>query len=192
MKKQGWMIIIDSISHEWDGNGGILDIQGNMVGNSFTNWSKLTPRHNAFIQKMLQTNAHIIATLRTKQDYVLNEKNGKMVPEKVGLKSVSKDGVDYEFTIVFDLDIKHMAVSSKDRTGLFADKPQFVINASTGRKIINWCSADDTKEIIVRNIKNASNIEDLRRIYLSYPLYQKELEELFIVRSKELQMNEPV
>ena len=80
------VIIIDSISHEWEGSGGILDIHAGMAGNSFTNWGKLTPRHNAFIQTILQTNKHIIGTIRSKQDYVLNEKNGKQVPEKVGLK----------------------------------------------------------------------------------------------------------
>jgi hypothetical protein len=53
-------IIIDSISHEWEGTGGILDIHGNMTGNSFTNWSKVTPRHNAFIQAILQSTSHLI------------------------------------------------------------------------------------------------------------------------------------
>ena len=110
------VIIIDSITHEWEGSGGILDIHGNMPGNSFTNWAKITPRHNAFVQKILESPCHIICTIRTKTDYVLSEKNGKMVPEKVGLKGITRDGMDYEFTIVFDLDIKHNAVASKDRT----------------------------------------------------------------------------
>ena len=105
------VIIIDSISHEWEGKGGILDIHGSMVGNSFTNWAKVTPRHNEFVQKILQSNSHIIATIRSKQDYVLSEKNGKMVPEKVGLKGVTREGLDYEFTLVFDVDIKHQVNS---------------------------------------------------------------------------------
>ena len=186
------VIIIDSISHEWEGNGGILGVHANMMGNSFTNWAKLTPRHNAFIQKLLQTPTHIIGTIRTTQDYVLNEKNGKMVPEKVGLKGVTRDGLDYEMTIVFDLDMKHQATASKDRTRLFADKPQFMINASTGRKIMDWCSVDQGKDQIVSLINRASTVEELKRVYLSYPLYQKELEDLFILRSKELQNRQPV
>ncbi|MBT6440313.1 MAG: AAA family ATPase [Flavobacteriales bacterium] len=128
-------IIIDSISHEWDSQGGILDIHGNMLGNSFTNWAKVTPRHNAFVNNILTSKAHIIATIRTKQDYVLSEKNGKMVPEKVGLKAITRDGVDYEFTLVLDINIKHNAVASKDRTNLFMDKPEFRINEKTGEKI---------------------------------------------------------
>jgi len=131
-------IIIDSLSHEWEGEGGILDIHSSMMGNSFTNWSKVTPRHNSLVQRILQSSCHVIATLRTKQDYVLSDKNGKMVPEKVGLKSVTKDGMDYEFTTVFDLDINHNANCTKDRTGLFTNVPQ-KLTEDTGERILNWC-----------------------------------------------------
>lgn len=132
------VIIIDSISHEWDGKGGILETHSQMAGNSYTNWAKLTPRHNRFIEKILSSPAHVIATMRAKQDYVLQEKNGKQVPEKVGLKSITRDGVDYEFTLVFDIDIKHNVESSKDRTSLFMDKPQFIISSETGEQLKNW------------------------------------------------------
>jgi hypothetical protein len=133
------VIVIDSLSHEWDGDGGILEIHSSMMGNSFTNWSKVTPRHNALVQRMLQSSSHVIATFRTKQEYVLSDKNGKVVPEKVGMKSVTKDGMDYEFTTVFDLDIKHNATCSKDRTGLFSCGLSFKVNEETGNQIATWC-----------------------------------------------------
>lgn len=142
------VIVIDSVSHEWEGTGGILETHGNMPGNSFTNWSKLTPRHNAFIQAILQSPCHIIATIRSKQDYVLNERNGKYVPEKVGLKGVTREGLDYEFTIVFDLDIKHFALASKDRTGLFMDKPQFLITDRIGQRLKGWCTEAKSASVI--------------------------------------------
>lgn len=132
------VIIIDSISHCWDY---LLDYHSSLAGNSFTNWAKIKPLEKQFVDKILQSNAHIIATMRTKQDYVLNQKDGKMVPEKVGLKAVQRDGLDYEFTLVFDIDIKHFAVSSKDRTGLFMGKPEFQISENTGVKILNWCNS---------------------------------------------------
>ena len=131
------VIIIDSISHCWEY---LLEIHSQMVGNSFTNWGKITPRLNAFTQKILTSNCHILSTLRTKQDYVLNEKNGKLIPEKVGLKTVMRDGIDYEFTVVLDIDMKHQAKASKDRTTLFMDKPEFIITPETGKAILNWCN----------------------------------------------------
>ncbi|MFT5250669.1 MAG: hypothetical protein ACI93P_002411 [bacterium] len=156
------VIIIDSISHCWDY---LLEYHSSMSGNSFTNWGKITPMHNKFINKILQSDAHFIATMRTKQDYVLQQKNGKFVPEKVGLKAVQRDGVDYEMTIVFDIDIKHFAKASKDRTGLFADKPEFIITEGVGRKIKDWCNSGESLQDVKDEIKACTTLEQLRVIY---------------------------
>lgn len=66
----------------------------------------------------------------------MSEKNGKMVPEKIGLKGVMREGLDYEFTIVLEFDLKHQATAARDRTGLFMDKPGFVITPETGKRIL--------------------------------------------------------
>ena len=139
------VIIIDSISHCWDY---LLEYHAGLMGNSFVNWGKVTPRQTAFIQRILKSKSHIICTMRTKQDYVLNERNGKMVPEKVGLKAVMRDGVDYEFTIVLDLDLKHHSVASKDRTGLFMGKPEFTITPQTGESILKWCNTESRPDVV--------------------------------------------
>ena len=163
------VIIIDSISHEWEGTGGILDTHSQMTGNSFTAWGKLTPRHNALVQTILQSQVHILATIRCKQDYVLNEKNGKLVPEKVGLKAVQRDGTDYEFTIVLDLDIKHNACCSKDRTGLFMDKPDFKITPQTGKQILEWCNLEESgitpNDIFAKRINSCKSVKELIELY---------------------------
>jgi hypothetical protein len=78
------VIILDSATHLWEY---LLDYHSGLQGNSFTNWAKVNPMYNAFVQKLLQSPTHIIATIRKKQEYILNEKNGKMIPEKVGLKN---------------------------------------------------------------------------------------------------------
>ena len=82
-------IILDSISHEWSGPGGCLEIhekvtQAMKVPNSFTAWAQVTPRHQAFIESILQSKYHIITTFRSKTEYVLNERNGRNIPQKVG------------------------------------------------------------------------------------------------------------
>jgi hypothetical protein len=183
------VIIIDSVSHEWEGQGGILNIHGNMTGNSFTNWNKITPRHNAFVQKILQSNCHIISTIRTKTDYTLTEKNGKMVPEKVGLKGITRDGMDYEFTVVFDINIKHQAVASKDRTGLFMDKPEYIISAAYGKRILDWCNSGISLDNIKSYIQSAKSVEQLREILSTYPEFEQELKPLAIARKEQLSTN---
>jgi len=179
-ESQGFeVIIIDSISHEWEGQGGILDIHSNMVGNSFTNWSKVTPRHNSFIQSLLASPAHVIATVRTKTDYVLSEKNGKTVPEKVGLKGITKEGLDYEFTLVLDIDIKHMAISSKDRTGIFMDQPPFIPSEKTGTRIRKWCEKSQTEAEVLKRIQSAHTEEEIRRIYNQSGVFKESLKDVF-------------
>ncbi len=177
------VIIIDSVTHEWEN---ILEIHGNMPGNSFTNWAKITPRHNAFIHKLLQSPCHIIATVRTKQDYVLTEKNGKHIPEKVGLKGITRDGLDYEFTVMFDLDIKHQATCSKDRTGLFVDKPGFIISGATGTTIKEWCESGTSNEAVVKKIYGAVTLDELRSLYQRHPEFRQSLSQHYTKRKAEL------
>jgi hypothetical protein len=169
------VLILDSLSSEWEGTGGILDIHGNMAGNSFTNWAKLTPRHNDFISGIIQSPCHIIGTIRTKQDYVLVEKNGKMVPEKVGLKAVTRDGLDYEMTLVFDIDIKHQAIASKDRTGLFADKPQKTLGVMDGMLLKEWCETEISVEQMVSKISQCNSVAALNDLYKKHPAFQEKL-----------------
>ena len=90
------VIIIDSITHEWDGKGGILEIHSQMTGNSFTNWSSLTPRHQKFIDSILQSKCHVITTVRRKTEYDMQKDgNGKTKVEKAGLKYVTREGFEY-------------------------------------------------------------------------------------------------
>lgn len=180
-------IIIDSISHEWEGTGGILETHGAMLGNSFTNWAKVTPRHNEFVQRILQSNCHIIASIRSKQEWVLSEKNGKMVPEKLGLKGVTREGLDYEFTVVFEIDIKHQANSTKDRTGLFMDKPAFMISSATGQRIATWCKSGKTLADLKVDITQVTTVEQLRDILRNHPNFRSELEPLCITRKKQIE-----
>lgn len=139
------------------------------------------------MQKILQSERHIICTMRCKQDYVLNEKNGKLVPEKVGLKAVMRDGIVYEFTIVFDINMKHQCVVSKDRTNLFVGKPDFMITPTTGEIIKDWCNDGVTVEAIRGRINQAKSIEELTSIYHQYPKWNQQLTSDFMNKKSELQ-----
>ena len=179
------VIVIDSTTHEWEY---LLDYHASLPGNSFANWSKVTPRHNAFIQKLLLSPCHIISTIRTKTDYVMTEKNGKQVPEKVGLKSVQRDGLDYEMTLVFELDIKNNATASKDRTGLFFGKPEQKLSVETGKLIADWCNSGDPVSVddMTDRIQDCISVHELLTLYKMFPQYQASLRPEFEKRKREL------
>ena len=169
------VIIIDSLTHEWNGSGGCLDIQA-QLGGRYTDWAAVTPRHNRFIETMLQSKCHLISTSRTKTDYEMVESNGKKQLEKVGLKSEQREGMDYEFTVVFRINDKHMAVSTKDRTDTFGKEFMEVITEDTGRVFLEWLnngkeptSNQQTTDILTQftaylNMKNVKDTVEFRKI----------------------------
>jgi hypothetical protein len=135
-------IIVDSLSHAWAGAGGLLDKQGQIANrpgtNSYAAWREVTPDHNALVEALLSSRCHIIVTMRVKTEYVLETNDrGKQVPRKIGLAPVQRDGVEYEFTVVMDIDIDHKAAASKDRTTLF-DGWRDTITEGTGRQLLQW------------------------------------------------------
>lgn len=135
------VIIIDSLSHAWSDEGGLLDQADKMSkgGNRFTVWADLTPQHRKLVNGMLNSDAHIIGTVRSKQDYAIehDDKTGKNTVKKMGLAPVQRDGMEYEFTVFFDIEQNHNAHSSKDRTDLFRDEV-FMIDESTGVRLMQW------------------------------------------------------
>jgi hypothetical protein len=101
--KEYSVIIIDSITHEWDGTKGALE----QAGQNFVNWAKVTPLHNAFVDAMLGADVHIIATMRAKEDHVIEKVEGFSKPQvrSVGIEPIQRKGVQYEFDVVGSLDI---------------------------------------------------------------------------------------
>jgi hypothetical protein len=163
------VLIIDSLSHQWTGDGGILSRKEEMDrrpnSNSYTNWATFTKEHNAFIADVLHAPIHIVATIRAKQDYVLTEKNGKQVPVKVGMAPVQREGLEYEFSTVFELQMDHRAAVSKDRTNLFGgegDKLWDLTDPGVSAAIRGWL--DSAKPAPV------AEPADLLPVSVKYPL----------------------
>lgn len=176
--------IIDSISHCWEY---LIQYHASLTGNSFTNWSKITPLYKLLVNKILGSRIHTICTLRTKQDYIINKDGlGKMVLEKVGLKAIQREGFEYELTIMLSLAINHRATVSKDRTQLFTNDSS-IITEEHGRKIFNWCNEGVSIEDVKLKIKSASTLTELSDLYRLYPVYTNTLKEDFSVRKSELQ-----
>lgn len=184
------VIIIDSITHEWDGKGGVLEISNSMSGNSFTNWAKLTPRHQNFIDSILQSKCHVITTVRRKQDYEMTkDSDGRLKVEKSGLKEITREGFEYELTVNFELDTKHNVLVSKDRTNLFMGKPNFIITSETGQQIMEWCTSGVNElEEALKWVNDADTVEKVTQVWNDYPNLKtnKEFKEAVTKKGTEL------
>lgn len=171
-------IILDSSSHEWSGQGGCIEIneqlaQSKFKGNTWSAWSQTTPRHDAFVQYVLQCPVHVITCTRSKMETVMTD--DKKV-KKLGMKDIQREGWEYELTVSLLLDRDtHTAIASKDRTELFEGKDPFVISEKTGEMIRTWCEqgVDQGKELsdAITKIGKAKDVAALTKLRTSLPAY---------------------
>jgi len=144
------VVIIDSVTHEWDGKGGCLELNDLIAktkfkGNTWSAWSETTPRQQKFIEAITTSKLHIITTARAKTETVMTD--DKKV-KKLGMKEIQREGFEYELTLNFTIDREgHYATASKDRTEIFIDKDPFVISEKTGNILKEW--AENGVEVIV-------------------------------------------
>lgn len=128
---------------------------------------------------------------------MLSEKNGKQVPEKVGMKGVTREGMDYEFTLVFEIDITNNAVATKDRTSVFKGKPSFIISPETGKTILNWCNTGkealqtEEQKPLPQRVNECKSLEELLKLYYANPPAEESIKNAFTRRKAELEKQTP-
>lgn len=144
IKEKYDLLIVDSVSHVWAGEGGLLQEKETLDqrgGNSFANWAKMTPKWNRFVSAVLHSDVHMICTMRSKQEHTLSQNDkGKTEVKKMGMAPQVRDGFEYELTAVFDMDMSHHAQASKDRTNLF-DGRTWKPDEKTGSEISAWLNS---------------------------------------------------
>lgn len=114
------VLIIDSATQEWDGSNGALEL----AGHNFTNWAKVTPLHNAFVDTMLSVNMHLIVTMRAKEEHIMEKVEGKAKPDvrSVGIEPIQRKGIQYEFDVVGSLDLDNVLTIAKTRCSELQNK----------------------------------------------------------------------
>lgn len=137
------VVIIDSLSHAWMGKDGALEqvdkAAARSQGNSFAAWRTVTPKHNRMIDTITAAGAHLIATMRSKTEYVIEEDSrGKKVPKKIGLAPVQRDGMEYEFTVVGDMDHEHRWCVTKSRVSVLADAVIEKPGEDVAKTLLDW------------------------------------------------------
>lgn len=143
------VIVIDSTSHAWEGEGGVLDMHDaatkrQKTENSYTAWKDVTPIHREFVDTMLQSPCHVIATMRAKMEYSQEKDgNGKTIIRKIGLAPVQRAGTEYEFTVVCDMDVEHTLTVSKSRCKPISDKIARMPGAEFFNVLRDWLNSGD-------------------------------------------------
>lgn len=138
-------IVLDSLSHAWNGTGGLLELVEDAakrmkVSNSFAAWRDVTPIQNRLIESIVAAPIHVIATMRSKQEYVQDrdERTGKPIIRKVGMAPVQRDGFEYEFDVVLDMDIENNAIVSKTRCSALAGRVFVRPGADVASILMDW------------------------------------------------------
>jgi len=198
-------LIIDSITHEWGGVGGCLELVDTIAktkfrGNSWSAWSEINPRHRSFLDAILRSSMHIIATMRSKTETAQVEENGRKKVAKLGMKSEQRDGVEYEFTTVLDIGHEsHHAIASKDRTKLFSNADPVVLSEQTGKQLLNWLDsgavnpAEESLKAFTESAAGVENFDSLKALFeeawrtLRGTEYQAKAKEIYDIRKAELE-----
>ena len=140
------VLVIDSLSHAWSGKDGILEFvdkrKAQSRGNDFAVWRDATPLQNKLVDTILGAKLHVIATMRTKMEYVIekDEKSGKNIPRKIGLQPVQRDQIEFEFDLVGDMDQDHRLLVTKSRIEQFADAVLAKPGPELGKQLAEWLS----------------------------------------------------
>jgi len=187
-------IIIDSTSHEWqtliEENQNLADTK--FRGNTWSAWSKTTPRHDSFISAVLHTPVHIITCTRSKTETVMGD--DKKV-KKVGMKDQQREGWEYELTVSLEIDRdSHKAYPSKDRTQLFEGKTAFLITEETGKLIRNWCEDGEASElqVAINEMETVATIEQMKTIWSKYKTLQTEPKFIEVKDKRKKEIETPV
>lgn len=159
------ILIIDSSSHEWEGKGGCLELQ-QQAGGTYQSWAKVTPRHNKFINAIADSQIHIIATMRGKDQYEMEKDDrGRTTVTKLGVGAKQRDGFEYEFTCTFLIDQKtNMATAQKDNTHIFESETATLLSEAYGKKIIKWANSGEGYTPVVRKEEPVETEDELKTI----------------------------
>lgn len=157
------VVVIDSLSHFWAGSGGVLEIvdeaKSRFKGNTHAAWQVGTPLQQKMVDSILAFNGHTIATMRAKTEWALNpDERGRITPTKIGLSPQQRDMIEYEFTLMLDVDVEHRASVSKTRCELLADRTFDADEAVEAARLFkSWLGSGDP--LIDRNARDRINQE---------------------------------
>lgn len=191
------VMIIDSLSHFWFGEGGELDqvnkaAKRSQSQNTYFAWRDVSPVHNQLVEAMLKSKMDIIVTMRVKTEYVIEtDSKGRQVPKKIGLKPIMRDGIEYEFTVTADVNIDNDFIVAKTRCPALNQYVGNKVGEDVADILMDWLEkgeavlepvfqlAKDTREKLLsvgatdEQIAEIKSVDEARRLYASLKSNQR-------------------
>jgi hypothetical protein len=166
----GGVVIVDSMTHEWNGSGGMLEMAdkfqqdaakkwgGNPTKYTFMSWSAPKARHQKLVDYIIKLDCHLILCFRAKpkMKMVKTRENDSEVstPVDVGIQPITDDQFAFEMTFFAIMDPRNAGVPVwkhkellEDLRHVFPDGQQ--INVGTGKRLVQWAKGDDVRPIWV-------------------------------------------
>lgn len=169
--KHGYsVLVIDSLSHAWEGKGGALEIKDRAGGNQWSAWRQVTPIHGRMVDAILQSPCHVITTMRSRMEYVQEEVeeggHKKTVIRKVGMSPIQRPGMEYEFDIVCDMDWAHILSVSKSRCSAVADMRMEKPGPGFMGPVLEWLDSSTVRPAAAAPIMaNTVSLDGLLSLY---------------------------
>lgn len=138
------VLVIDSLSHGWQELLEQIDklAAAKYKGNTWAAWSEGTPQQKKFIDAILSYPGHVIATMRSKIEYVTSkDERGKTDIKKAGMAPEQGKGIEYEFDLLVEINQEHYATITKDRTGKYQDQIIEKPGVEFGKELAAWLNS---------------------------------------------------
>lgn len=100
------VVIVDSMSHEYDGEGGIIDWADELAANGVKspgNWKDPKLAHKKLMNALLQMRAHLIFCLRADEKIEIIREGGKTQVRPLGWMPICEKRFMFEMTASFTL-----------------------------------------------------------------------------------------
>lgn len=164
------VVLVDSLSHAWEGKDGALEMVDRKAGqsqsgNSFTAWKEVTPMHRRMVEALLTCPCDVICTLRAKTEYVIQEnEKGKKVPVKIGVGAIQRSGMEYEFDVFGELDQSHILTVTKTRCSALDGVSVVKPGPGFAAPLIAWLMTGEVVEVGQASVKNEDAAERTRLV----------------------------
>lgn len=158
------VLVIDSASHEWEGEGGATQIaEDNATANGKKkNWAKAKGEHKRFINTMLQCDMHVIVCLRAREKTEEKLVNGKVVVNQLGVQPIQEKNFMFEMSasvMMWNEGQMQTAYKVPGELKPFLGRGEGYITSEDGYSVMQWVEGGNQIDQKVEKLRNKLVVE---------------------------------